>query len=61
MGPTAPQPERTTERERMIAEQLVARGIRDERVLMAMRRIPRERFVPPGQVANAYADGALSI
>ncbi len=45
----------------MIAEQLVARGIRDERVLMAMRRIPRERFVPPGQVANAYSDGALSI
>ncbi len=44
-----------------IDEQLVARGIRDTRVLEAMRRVPREAFVPPALRAAAYADGALAI
>jgi protein-L-isoaspartate(D-aspartate) O-methyltransferase len=48
-------------RERMVAEQLVARGIRDERVLDAMRRVPREPFVPETSRALAYADRALPI
>jgi protein-L-isoaspartate(D-aspartate) O-methyltransferase len=50
-----------TARERMVAEQLVARGIRDERVLAAMRAIPREDFVPLGDRAKAYDDQPLPI
>jgi protein-L-isoaspartate(D-aspartate) O-methyltransferase len=48
-------------RERMVADQLVARGIRDARVLDAMRRVPREAFVPAASRALAYADRALPI
>ena len=49
------------ERARMVQEQIEARGIRDPRVLAAMRRVPRHEFVPP-QVRNvAYVDGPLPI
>jgi protein-L-isoaspartate(D-aspartate) O-methyltransferase len=41
--------------------QLVRRGIRDERVLAAMARVPRELFVPPAERAHAYADAALAL
>jgi protein-L-isoaspartate(D-aspartate) O-methyltransferase len=44
-----------------IDEQLVARGIRDPRVLDAMRRVPRELFVPEVSQPLAYADRALPI
>ena len=45
----------------MVTEQLAERGIRDARVLDAMRRIPRELFVPATQQGSAYHDGALPI
>jgi protein-L-isoaspartate(D-aspartate) O-methyltransferase len=45
----------------MVERQLVARGIRDERVLQAMRQVPREEFVPASMRTSAYDDGALSI
>lgn len=45
----------------MVAHQLQARGISDERVLAAMGLIPREAFVPEYARADAYADGALPI
>lgn len=48
-------------RERMIREQLVARGVDDPRVLEAMRAVPREDFVRPEDRALAYADGPLPI
>ena len=48
-------------RERMVQEQLVARGIRDERVLDAMRTVPRERFLEHGGERRAYADAAVPI
>ncbi len=48
-------------RERMVATQLRPRGITDERVLEAMARVPRERFVPENQRRHAYDDRALSI
>jgi protein-L-isoaspartate(D-aspartate) O-methyltransferase len=48
-------------RHAMIERQLVARGIRDPRVLAAMRAVPRERFVPAGAVECAYDDGPLPI
>lgn len=45
----------------MIEQQLVSRGIRSQRVLDAMRGVPREIFVPPARQADAYADSALNI
>lgn len=44
-----------------IERQLYSRGIRDERVLAAMARVPREAFVPAGSRRHAYADAALSL
>jgi protein-L-isoaspartate(D-aspartate) O-methyltransferase len=45
----------------MVEQQLRARGIDDERVLDAMRRVPRELFVPDEQREHAYDDAALPI
>ena len=49
------------QRRRMVDEQLRRRGIRDERVLAAMRLAPREAFVPAGLLATAYDDHAMPI
>ncbi len=49
------------DRLRMVSEQLVPRGIRDERLLAAMREIPRHRFVPASLLHQAYADAPLPI
>jgi protein-L-isoaspartate(D-aspartate) O-methyltransferase len=49
------------DRDRMVSEQLARRGIRDARVLDAMRRVPREVFVPEEHRSRAYADQALPI
>jgi protein-L-isoaspartate(D-aspartate) O-methyltransferase len=46
-------------RRRMVEEQLEARGIRDARVLDAMARLPRHRFVDPTLWNRAYGDHAL--
>ena len=48
-------------RARMVAEQIERRGVRDRRVLDAMRRVPRHLFVNPEQQALAYEDRALPI
>ena len=40
---------------------LVARGIKNTRLLAAMDRVPRERFVPAEVRRLAYADRALPI
>ena len=48
-------------RRRMVEEQLVGRGVRDERVLDAMARVPRELFVPADVRERAYDDAALPI
>jgi protein-L-isoaspartate(D-aspartate) O-methyltransferase len=50
-----------TRRAAMVADQIAARGVRDERVLEAMRTVPREAFVPPEQAAYAFDDRALSV
>lgn len=47
--------------ERMVASQLRARGIRDERVLDAMLRVPRHRFAPERYRDQAYEDHPLPI
>ena len=48
-------------RERMIEEQLVPRGISDPRVLEAMRQVPRHLFVEDAMQAHAYGDFPLPI
>jgi protein-L-isoaspartate(D-aspartate) O-methyltransferase len=48
-------------RMRMINSQLISRGIRDERVLKAMEKIPRHLFVDEGLQSQAYADNPLPI
>ena len=53
--------DRTNEREEMVTRQIAARGVRDERVLDALRRIPRERFLPDETLSAAYDDRALSV
>ena len=45
----------------MVEQQLIARGIRDKRVLEAMARVPRELFVPEELRGRAYDDVALPI
>lgn len=45
----------------MVERQLRGRGISDERVLLAMAAVPRERFVPAELVSRAYDDEALPI
>jgi protein-L-isoaspartate(D-aspartate) O-methyltransferase len=49
------------ERARMVSEQLKARDIRDERVLVAMRKVPRHLFVPSPLRSQAYVDSPLPI
>jgi protein-L-isoaspartate(D-aspartate) O-methyltransferase len=49
----------TVARRRMVEEQLMARGIRDPRVLEAMASIPRHRFVDTSLWPRAYGDHAL--
>ena len=49
------------ERARMVQEHIEARGVRDPRVLAAMRRVPRHEFVPPALREVAYRDSPLPI
>jgi protein-L-isoaspartate(D-aspartate) O-methyltransferase len=51
----------TDRRTRMVESQIVARGVRDPRVLAAMRKVPRHRFVDDAQRAEAYEDHPLPI
>ncbi len=46
---------------RMVDRQIAGRDVRDTRVLDAMRRVERERFVPPDQENFAYDDSPLPI
>jgi protein-L-isoaspartate(D-aspartate) O-methyltransferase len=45
----------------MVERHVAARGIRDPRVLQAMREVPRHLFVPPLVVSKAYGPAALPI
>lgn len=50
-----------TIRERMVQEQLIPRGVSDERVLEAMRTVPRHCFVDAALQSRAYGDFPLPI
>jgi protein-L-isoaspartate(D-aspartate) O-methyltransferase len=49
------------ERERMVRQQIEARGIADAATLAALRQVPRHRFVPEERRAQAYQDQPLPI
>src|SRR6188472_3553814 len=49
------------QRQRMVEQQLKARGIKDQRVLAAMAKVPREEFIPADERIGAYEDGPLPI
>ncbi|MEN8148343.1 MAG: protein-L-isoaspartate(D-aspartate) O-methyltransferase [Planctomycetota bacterium] len=49
------------ERGRMVADQVRRRGVRDPRVLNAMRRVPRHEFIPDSLREQAYEDHPVTI
>ena len=49
------------ERQRMVDEQIARRGIRDKRVLVAMRKVERHRFISDAQWSLAYGDHPLPV
>jgi protein-L-isoaspartate(D-aspartate) O-methyltransferase len=59
--PQSPSDDYKAAREQMVREQIEARGIRDARVLAAMRKVPRHLFVPPEEQGEAYNDYPLGI
>lgn len=58
---TSDESQYTQARLAMVSEQIEARGIRDERVLQAMRTVPRHEFVLDNYVSRAYDDQPLVI
>lgn len=48
-------------RERMVNRQIATRGVRSEKILNAMRKVPRELFLPKGLEEFAYEDSPLPI
>jgi protein-L-isoaspartate(D-aspartate) O-methyltransferase len=49
------------ERRRMVEDQLIRRGITDERVIAAMERVPRHLFIQEAMRERAYGDHPLPI
>jgi len=48
-------------RQAMVSDQIIARGVRNEGVLKAMRSTPRHLFVPEDRASSAYEDRPLPI
>jgi protein-L-isoaspartate(D-aspartate) O-methyltransferase len=57
----SPSDEYEAAREQMVREQIEDRGVRDARVLAALRKVPRHLFVPPEERGEAYNDYPLAI
>lgn len=49
------------QKERMVSAQLQSRGIRNQKILDAMRKVPRHEFVPHNMIPYAYNDEPLPI
>ncbi len=56
-----PQEQLAKMRNEMVNSQIKARGINDQRVLEAMRKVPRHEFVPEEEITGAYDDNPLPI
>ena len=52
---------RQKERDEMVDRQIVEKGVTDHAVIAAMRLVPRHRFIPNNESANAYKDSPLAI
>lgn len=65
VGPAQPvvtfQNDFDSDRTRMVDQQISARGIRNSRVLEAMKTVPRHEFVPEAYRKSAYIDSPLPI
>lgn len=48
-------------RRRMVEQQIIARGVSDQRVIEAMKTVPRHLFVSAGLQSHAYSDSSLPI
>lgn len=48
-------------RKEMVRKQIIARGIKDARVIQALQKVPRHKFVPKKYLDSAYGDYPLSI
>ena len=57
----AKEPDYAKLRSEMVQNQIMARGVKDSRVIGAMMKVPRHRFVPEGKKSMAYDDGPLPI
>jgi protein-L-isoaspartate(D-aspartate) O-methyltransferase len=53
--------EREDERQRMVLNQILARGVDESTVVAAMEHVPRHRFVPEHYLRDAYRDSPLPI
>ncbi|HEY7515340.1 MAG TPA: protein-L-isoaspartate(D-aspartate) O-methyltransferase [Vicinamibacteria bacterium] len=60
-APVGDEPNLVQARERMVVQQIEARGVKDEATLEALRSVPRHLFVPPSVRAEAYDDHPLPI
>lgn len=60
-APPAEDDAMTAKRERMVGQDIAARGVSDPRVLEAVRSVPRHRFVDPRFAHEAYGDHPLPI
>ncbi len=58
---TAPELDYVRARDFMVDGQLRPSRVTDSRILTAMRRLPRERFVPPDKAWAAYVDGEVPL
>ena len=61
LSPIAAEPDFKALRYEMVERQLIARGIKDQKVLQAMKKVPRHLFVPEKYRLFAYTDGPLPI
>ena len=60
-APNLVDPDWTMQRERMVSQQIEARGVKDPLVLESMRSVPRHLFVPENYRDAAYNDSPLPI
>ena len=54
-------PDYAEQRFNMVASQILASGVTDERILAAMQKIERERFVPTAKRPIAYAEAPIEV
>jgi len=59
--PALGDPADNPEKRRAMVEKIAEMGVRDERVLEVMKKVPRHEFVPANLVEQAYEDGPLPI